>query len=504
MDVILKWACFSLLTVVLMVAPWLFGAWEMWWFWPFAVLLFLSTMLFALRCLLATGRSRIRWESSGPDGTRPFATIDVHEEKDEPPWPSFSRLALTVTLSAVPFLVYALIRWHPTPVFMDAERSVLRYGTAWLLGLQIAFGFDRKQRRLFFGLLFLNLGFLGLYGIVNHFAFRNAHVLWRPGYPQYQVGTLRATGSYFCPDHFSGLMELGLAAAVGVLCARDRAWPWKTVGMLLLGIGLTGVVLSKSRGGGLTVLVTFLAAGIGGLGQWWPRRRWYLRFCGLLLVAVAGAVFWRYGTSYRERFLNAEGWGRGPLYGRTWRETATRLWERAQTTSRGMMIAGALRAWRTQPWWGIGPGMHQNLWPHFAASEDGDRRLGIWPSRPCNTFHSYEVHSDWVQLLEEYGVVGLVLFLLPAGILTGALLLGLRRERLRRMQNEWETVDGEDHAAMLTAWLSCVAMGFHSLGDFNLQIPATAWMLAAWVGLGLAQVMRQHAHPVPPAGEMPP
>ena len=43
------------------------------------------------------------------------------------------------------------------------------------------------------------------------------------------------------------------------------------------------------------------------------------------------------------------------------------------------MISAALRAWRTRPLFGIGPGMHRNLWPHFAPSPDGDRTRGIWP-----------------------------------------------------------------------------------------------------------------------------
>ena len=38
------------------------------------------------------------------------------------------------------------------------------------------------------------------------------------------------------------------------------------------------------------------------------------------------------------------------------------------------------------------------------------------------------------------------------------------------------------------AMLGLVAMGFHSLGDFNLQMPGTTWLLAGIIGLGLAEV----------------
>jgi len=39
--------------------------------------------------------------------------------------------------------------------------------------------------------------------------------------------------------------------------------------------------------------------------------------------------------------------------------------------------------------------------------------------------------------------------------------------------------------------LACVCMGFHSLGDFNLQIPATAWLLAAILAAPIAHMLRE-------------
>ena len=45
-------------------------------------------------------------------------------------------------------------------------------------------------------------------------------------------------------------------------------------------------------------------------------------------------------------------------------------------------------------------------------------------------------------------------------------------------------------AIVLGAHLALVAMAFHSLGDFNLQIPATTWMLGALTGLGIAFATR--------------
>ena len=39
-------------------------------------------------------------------------------------------------------------------------------------------------------------------------------------------------------------------------------------------------------------------------------------------------------------------------------------------------------------------------------STDGDRSAYRWPTFPNNYYHSFEAYNDWVQLLEEYGLIG--------------------------------------------------------------------------------------------------
>jgi O-antigen ligase len=155
---------------------------------------------------------------------------------------------------------------------------------------------------------------------------------------------------------------------------------------------------------------------------------------------------------------------------------------------RVQMVSGALRAWRTAPAFGIGPGMHQTLWPHFSASPDGDPDKGIWPSHPNTGFHSYEVHSDWVQLLEEYGIVGLVLFLAALALVLRWLWRGLRREEAAWREGDWNPPARSRFFGVLVAGvLAAVAMILHSAVDFNLQMPATGWMLGAILGLAVGE-----------------
>jgi O-antigen ligase len=437
LDSVLEGLTFGLVALVVLAAPWFFGVWEMWWFWPFAVGLFLATGCFAARLMLS-------------------ARLGVRRL----PFSRTSRLVIAATL---PFLVYALVRALQADVRMDAERSFLLHLTAFLIGLTIVLGVREGWRRVLFLAIAVNFLLLGIYGVANDLLAGNAHVLWRPGYAQYQEGFPRATGSYFCPDHFAGLMELGLAVAGAALLQRQSTWRLR-LGMLpLAGVALAGIILSKSRGAGLVTSIMLALTMWWATAAWPPRTRWISRGAGLALLALVITLFAVFGGHYMKRFKSYP-------------------WDRLEVSDRYQMSAAAVRGWLSAPVWGIGPGMHQNLWPHFAPSSDGDRERGIRPRFLNNTYHSFEAHNDWVQLLEEYGAVGVALFLLATGTTAGVLYRGWRRRA--RSGGDGSSRDWPILAGLLAA----AAMAGHSIGDFNLQIPATTWVLAALVGLALARV----------------
>lgn len=456
---ILSWAGFAFIAFALFAAPWMFGAWEMWWFWPFAILIFTATLLFALRLLLNP--------HSPTFPINPPPLSGLRRARHSP---------LTILIPYLVFLAYAFARLLQADVFMDAERSFLLFLTPFLIGIHILFGLSAGQRRALFVLILLNLFLLGLYGVVNHLLAGSRHVLWARGFPQY-VEEQRATGSYFCPDHFSGLMELGLCVALALLLDRRSTPVWRVSGICLAALAVFGVVLSKSRGGGLTVLVIGIAALIWGLSQWPTAVRWYLRGAILIAGLALLTVFASSSVPYVSRFKKYFAWEE--LKQSSFAGQKAVLARKIMSSSRGKMISGALRAWKTRRVLGIGPGMHQNLWPHFAPSPDGDREKGIWPTAPNYKFHSYEVHSDWVQLAEEYGLAGLILFLVPVGFGFRVLVAGRPREADVQPPGACAPL----HAAALAALLACVCMAFHSLGDFNLHIPATTWLLAALIAL---------------------
>jgi len=254
------------------------------------------------------------------------------------------------------------------------------------------------------------------------------------------------------------------------------------LGGLLAAVAVAGVVMSKSRGGGIALAAMALGVLVFGFYQYSPLKRWSMRVSVAAVLAMFLVLAWQSTHPYMVRFKSYFGAGKTiPAW--------TEVRQRMEPDVRWQMPAAALRAWREHRWFGVGPGMHQNLWLHYAATPDGDRDLNIWPSRVNNGYHSYEVHSDWIQLLEETGIVGFGLFL------TGVVLLAIwylkrlaaigSRQRRRRWSRR-ERLAPDPYAAPLTALLAMTAMATHSLGDFNLQMPATGWVLAAMMAVGLA------------------
>lgn len=443
-DGILGKAALGLLCVVWFGATWLFGAWEQWWFWPFVALIFAATGCMALRLTL------LPW--AGPTAA------------------PLNRLTGRLLAAYLPFLVYALIRVIQTDVRLDAERSFLLHLTPVLIAVTVMAATPPERHGRIVDVLTVSLALIGAYAIINHMVFRNARVLWMPGFPQYQLGYYRATGTYFCPDHFAGLMEIGLGLVLARLLSRSSSRRSHALAAAMGAVMLTGIVLSKSRGAA-AVVAALMATALWLAPTHLPAgRRWAWRAAGLaalVLVLAGGAVF---GGTYVKRFKEYP-------------------WHALQHSDRFQMSAAAFRAWQGAKAFGIGPGMHQNLWPHIAASPDGDRATGRWPTHLNNNFHSYEAHNDWIQLLEEYGVTGTALFLFGSGFAVVTLAAAWRRQ-LRRWREQAPELEAGADRLVLAALFAALAMGIHSIGDFNLQIPATTWLMGGLAGMALAAVGR--------------
>ena len=243
-----------LLSVTVCGGLWCFGAWEMWWFWPFSTVLFLSFSVFLLRVL------------HKPSG---FRFVD-----DE------GRVLLLGFGCVLPFLFYAVIRAVMTEVTDTALRSVFMFIQPVLVFVMVVLSFSLQQLRLFGRLLVINLALLALYAAINMAITGSELILWRSSLAS-GITSGRATGTFFNPDHFATVMGIGVSLGLGFVLARredsEKVWLRRGIGGgLVLLCGLV-IGLSLSRGAGIAVLGTFLVALIWSGFQWPRPRRWVLQ-----------------------------------------------------------------------------------------------------------------------------------------------------------------------------------------------------------------------------------
>ena len=137
----------------------------------------------------------------------------------------------------------------------------------------------------------------------------------------------------------------------------------------------------------LALIVILVTALVWGFHQWPPPVRWWWRLSGVAMAFVVVFVGLQVGSGYGRRFVRFVDWRASADEPLT--QNVDRLVGRLRATARGKMYSGAFRAWRDAPVLGIGPGMHRNLWPHYAAGADGDREHGVRPTHVADTFFSY-------------------------------------------------------------------------------------------------------------------
>lgn len=253
-------------------------------------------------------------------------------------------------------------------------------------------------------------------------------------------------GTFANSNHFAGFLamclplvwlELRRALRVYRMTGRGERmwWGWGAV----LAVLLVAVVATRSRGGlGVAIAVSvcaWLLLPLDDEGRLsWSARLWLL--AGLAVAALlVVAVQWVGvpGLTPTVRGVDA----RSSMFVETW--TAARVF------------------WPL----GAGLGSFAGLYPRFQAAIPGREFVE-------------HAHSDYVQLLMEVGVLGVLL-----GLLVLALLVAQGRRWARQL------ADGQglrrEHEAMLAAGLGLLTLLLHAWVDFNLRIPALA-MLGAFLG----------------------
>jgi O-antigen ligase len=368
-----------------------------------------------------------------------FATLRVRPVAD--------RLCL---LSTALFGGYVILRALTSPISYFARLDLYCVLAALLLYAITLTALAKTSRRL--ALIFVLLVFAMyhvLLGLVQFGVGENFINL--PFFAQFSV-TKRASGFYLNPDHLAGLLEALGILGLSVACWARRPRTTRVVaGYLALGCYI-GLALTASRGGYLSATVSLLVFGIlSGMSLYVgsaPAFRIY-RWAALI-IAIVGIVATgfaiRESAVVHERVLNIVSPDR----------TRFDLWR------------SAIRQWQLQPVFGTGSETFRFYGREFRAP-----RVQVDPVM---------VHNDYLHLLCEYGLIGVVLFCFFLAAHLRAGWNTFSRYGPRRVAAGSAPLS--DRLALTIGAISVVAAyAVHSAVDFNLHLPANALLVAFAFGM---------------------
>ena len=267
-------------------------------------------------------------------------------------------------------------------------------------------------------------------------------------------------GPFVNRNHFAGfcVMAVGLAGARVLLRTVQRERMALNICYLI--IMCSGIVLCASRGGFLALVgvIFFLALiSVGGRKdvENGKERSLKVRFAAtavLLVVMAVGAMFITSSDDLMQRFANIQAEtevGETPDL----KFSRSELW---QNTSK--MI-------KDHPIIGVGLGAYQFVYPRY------DQSSGI--------LRAEQAHNDYLHIIAETGVIGLILTISFIVILFGKGFALMQTKNIKRS------------AVILGSLAGCFGIAIHSFVDFNLQVTNNAQLFLALAALATTMPLRE-------------
>jgi O-antigen ligase len=355
----------------------------------------------------------------------------------------------------VAFAAYAAARYLTADIEYIARREFIRILVYSFLFLIIVNNLHRQESTqiISFTMIVLAAG-ISCYAIYQFLT--GSEYVWYFLKPDIYKG--RAGGTYICPNHLAGFVEMLLPLAVSyTLLGRGRVLTKVLLGYAAL-LMAAGIGVTVSRAGwascGVAMLVLF-----GVLATQRSRR---LPALALMLVLVGcGIMFLAKAQPIQSRF--SQGGDETDYAGKKLTDLNLRyeLWE------------VALRMWRENPWFGVGPG-------HYDARFRAYRpfRVQMQPDR---------AHNEYLNTLADWGGVGALIIVAGMGIL----FIGVLKTwpHVRRSEVEKGAGLSNKFAFVLGAAAGLLALALHSVLDYNMQVPANA-ILAVTLAALLASHLR--------------
>jgi O-antigen ligase len=360
------------------------------------------------------------------------------------------RPAQLCLISTAIFAGYILVRALASPVVYTARQDIYS-----VLGASIVYWFvalyctAAKPRA---WIIITLLGLALVHVLIGAIQFRDGNNFMLIQFLQRVDYGRRASGFYVCPNHMAGALEVLGIFGVSLVCwSRFAVWAKLLIGYAS-GICYLGVLISGSRGGfasAILSLLVFAVLSLLVLRRAGPRLVWTVGGIGafiVILLAVAAFLFIKKSDYLADRAHNAL--DTGPV--------RLDLWH------------AAIEDWKTAPVVGTGSGTYLYFGRKFRTD-----RMQADP---------VDAHNDYLHLLAEYGLIGAALFLF---FLIAHLRKGWRD--FRRLGPKRVAVShnflSTSLALNLGALGAVAAYIVHSFVDFNLHIPANALLLAFAFGI---------------------
>lgn len=353
-------------------------------------------------------------------------------------WPPVCWLVLA-------FMGYALWRYRFVGVPYAAEHELMRillYGTLFFLAVNFLHGQESTQ---ILSLLLVLVGMLvasyALFQYITH-----SNLVWNVIKPSQYAN--RGSGTYICPNHLAGFLEMVLPLGLAYLFAGRLNTTFKVfLGYACLVI-LAGIGVTMSRGGWLATGISIMAFLVLLLGH----RKYRIQAgAALLCFIIGGYLVFDHSDSLKER-LNQT------LH----RESG------APVSVRSLIWDASWKMGNDHKWVGVGPGQFDYRFQDYRHPEVQERPG--W------------VHNDFLHLWVEYGLVGGGIFVIGLALLVSGA-WKTRKYVMREARDFGKNRHSNRAAFVLGSSISLVAISVHSLFDFNLYIPANGILAVVLAGI---------------------
>jgi len=337
---------------------------------------------------------------------------------------------------------------------------------AWALAFMLTLALVRSRRRLvWLCSVIVAAGLIqAVYGALMHLSGTNLVVLDTP-----IAHASQASGFFVNRNHLAGMLEMTLAVGIGLMIAQlddpgPRSWKQflrdaarvvlsrKGPLRILLVVMVVALVMTRSRMGNTAFFASLLVAGVIALVLSRHATRSTVVFIASLIVI--------------DVFIIGAWFGVDRTIQRIEQTAAGEVRERVDPA------IYAVRILDDYPVFGTGGGTFYNAYPRYRGAD-------ILP-------YYDHVHNDYMQIATETGWPGILLLgaIVLLSFFAAVLALSRRRDPLAR-------------GVAFGVVMGVTALAIHSTVDFNLQIPANAFLFCVLLALGWLALFLERRGQIP-------